>query len=225
MKDITERLYDKQDLKYRDFTAKLIPGISEERIIGVRLPEIRKIAKGMIKEGEYEDFLDELPHYYQEENQLHSFIISYMNISFEEGIRMMEKFLPYIDNWAVCDSFKPEFLKKEHEKGKPYIKKWLNSGETYTVRSALVILLNWYLDSEDDLEFLDLVAEIKSEEYYVNMAAAWYFSIALVKYYERTLPFIEKRRLSPEIHRKTIQKFIESMQADNERKEYLRTLK
>lgn len=225
MNNINKMLYEKQDIKYRKFTSGLIPNISEDRIIGVRIPELRKMAKNIIREGSYKEFLEELPHFYQEENQLHSFILSYMKLSFEEGIERTEEFLPHIDNWAVCDSFKPDFLRKNHEKAKPYILKWLHSEDTYTVRYAFVVLLNWYLDSEEDLEFLDIAASVKSEEYYVNMAAAWYFSMALVKHYERVIPLIEERRLFPEVHSRTIQKAIESLQIDEKRKKYLRSLK
>ena len=225
MKEIKERLKEKQDIKYRDFTIKLIPGLAEERFIGVRIPELRKLAKEIIREGKQEEFLGELPHFYQEENQLHSFILSYMKLSFEDGIEETEKFLSYIDNWAVCDSFRPDFLKRNHEKAEPYIRKWLKSEKTYTVRYAFVVLLNWYLDSEDDLKFLEDAAAVKSDEYYVNMAAAWYFSMALVKHYDMVLPYIEERRLCPEVHSRTIQKAVESLQINNERKKYLRSLK
>lgn len=225
MKNITDMLQRKKDEKYRNFVSRLIPGIPEERIIGVRIPEIRAIAKELVKNEDGEEFLKELPHYYYEENQLHSFMLSYMKMSFEESVAKTEEFLPFIDNWAVCDAFRPYGFKNEHEKTKFYIKKWLKSEETYTVRFALVLLLNWYLKSEEDLEFLELAAEVDSDEYYVNMAVSWYFSMALAKQYQAAVKFIEQNKLKKEVHNLAIQKSLDSRQIESERKAYLRSLK
>ena len=225
MKNITDMLQRKKDEKYRNFVSGLIPGIPEEKIIGVRIPEIRAIAKELVKNKDGEEFLKELPHYYYEENQLHSFMLSYIKMSFEESVAKTEEFLPFIDNWAVCDSLRPYGLKKEHEKTKLIIKKWLKSEETYTIRFALVLLLNWYLSSEEDLEFLEPASNVDSDEYYVNMAVAWYFSMALAKQYPAAVKFLEERKLKTEVHNLTIQKALDSRQIGMERKDYLRSLK
>ncbi len=225
MEEILNRLMKKQDSNYRNFNIKLIPNIEEDKIIGVRLSELKKMAGEIIKNGKAEEFLDELPHIYYEENQLHSFIIDKKAKSFEDAISLTEEFLPYVDNWAVCDSFKPKSLKKNPDLLYEYIQKWLKSNHPYTVRYGIILLLSWFLTDNFRPEMLQKVAEINSEHYYVNMAEAWYYSMALVKQYNVTLPLFEKRELPQWIHRKSIQKAIESRQLDMETKMYLKSLK
>jgi len=220
---VRRELFDLQDEKYRDFHKKLVPTIDEERIIGIRVPELRKYAKAFPAQDK-DAYLDSLPHRYIEENNLHAFIISGMK-DFDEAMRRTEEFLPYIDNWATCDSFMPKVFKKHPDAVYEKVKQWLESERTYTVRYALVTLLNNFLDEEFRPEMLGLAANIRSEEYYINMAAAWYFSVALVKQYDAALPYITEHRLDRWTHNKAIQKAIESYRISDETKVYLRSLK
>lgn len=220
-KEILNCLHELQDEKYRDFQRRLIPNIPPESIIGVRTPELRKLAKEI---GEDSGFLDILPHEYFEENQLHAFIISGMR-DFGECVSRLEKFLPYVDNWATCDQMTVKLFRKHTAELLPYIGRWLNSGQTYTVRFGIGCLMNFYLDSEFREEQPEAVAGVDCGEYYVSMMVAWYFATALAKQYDAVIPYIEQRRLDPETHRRTIQKSVESFRISDERKRYLRTLK
>lgn len=220
--ELRERLFSLQDVKYRDFQRRLIPNIPPESIIGVRTPELKKLAKEM--SGCAEEFLSELPHAYFEENQVHAFIIAGMR-DFGECIRRLEEFLPYVDNWATCDQMSVKLFKKHTGELIEYARRWIASGKPYTVRYGLGCLMNFYLDGEFREEYLELAANISSEEYYVNMMTAWYFATALAKQYDAALPYIENRRLDEWTHRKAIQKAIESYRIPDERKAYLRTLK
>ena len=225
MEIIEKKLLELQDLQYREFHAKLMPNVDPDRIIGVRTPQLRKLAKEIAGENYSTDFLEELPHRYYEENNLHAALINLKYKEVKELIEQVERFLPYVDNWATCDMMSPKGFRKNPELVYEKIKQWLKSKETYTVRFGIVTLLGFYLDELFREEMLGLVAEIKSEEYYINMAIAWYFSIALVKQYETTIPYIQKQRLEKWTHNKAIQKAIESRRVPEERKEYLRTLK
>ncbi len=220
---VRRELFALRDEKYRDFHKKLVPTVDEGRIIGVRTPVLRKYAKNLAAETGSE-YLDLLPHRYIEENNLHAFIISGMK-DFDEAMRRTEKFLPYIDNWATCDSFMPGVFKKHPDEVYAKVREWLKSEHTYTVRYGLVTLLNNFLDDEFRPEMLDLAAEVPCEEYYIHMAVAWYFSIALVKQYDAALPHIAERRLDRRTHNKAIQKAIESYRISVETKAYLRSLK
>lgn len=220
---VRRELFAMRDEKYRDFHKKLVPTVEEERIIGVRIPALRKYAKELSSETGIA-YLDLLPHHYIEENNLHAFIISGMR-DFDEAMRRTEEFLPYIDNWATCDSFMPKVFKKHPAEVYEKVKQWLKSERTYTVRYGLVTLLNNYLDKEFKADMLDLAANLRSEEYYINMAIAWYFSMALVKQYDAALPYIIGRKLDRRTHNKAIQKAIESYRISDETKAYLRTLK
>ncbi|MDY4587032.1 MAG: DNA alkylation repair protein [Oscillospiraceae bacterium] len=220
-KEIKQRLHELQDKKYRDFQRRLIPNIPPESIIGVRTPELRKLAKEI---GADSGFLDALPHENFEENQLHAFIISGMR-DFGECVSRLEKFLPYVDNWATCDQMTVKLFRKHTAELLPYIGRWLNSGRTYTVRFGIGCLMNFYLDSEFREEQPEMVAGVDCGEYYVSMMVAWYFATALAKQYDAVIPYIEERRLDPETHRRTIQKSVESFRISDERKQYLRTLK
>ena len=224
MNNIKEELFKLQDKKYRDFQIKLIPTVNSDDVIGVRTPELRKYAKRIIKEKNYKAFLRSLPHKYFDENQLQAFIISELK-DYDECISYIDKFLPYIDNWATCDQMSPKIFKKHHDKLSDQIKVWIKSKETYTIRFGIGMLMQHYLDDDFNIEYLKLVANIRSKEYYVNMMIAWYFATALAKQYKSTILFIEKQKLDIWTHNKAIQKAIESYRITADQKEYLRSIK
>ena len=211
-----------QDIPYGDFTHKLIPTLSRECIIGVRLPALRKAAKDLTKQQPEAValFLNSLPHYYHEENLLHGFLIEQVK-AFDKAIAYTEAFLPYIDNWAVCDTFSPKLFQKHPRETYAHILQWLKSPQPYTIRYGIGLLLSNYLEDYFEIEMLSLVASIQSDEYYVNMMIAWYFATALAKQYEATLPFIQSQTLSPFVQNKTIQKARESRRISEEVKEML----
>lgn len=225
-KTITDGLFALKDENYRRFHAKLIPDIPIDNIIGVRTPVLRKYAKEVAKLPEANIFLESLPHSYYEENNLHGALLSLLYpkdiIAFME---QLERFLPYVDNWATCDMLSPKIFKKHLPYVYERVQKWLQSDAVYTIRFGIVTLLEFYLDNAFEPEMLQLVANVRSEEYYVNMAVAWYFSMALVKQYDATLPYIQNRVLEPWTHNKSIQKAIESRRIPQETKAYLRGLK
>ena len=220
---IKDRLFQLQDVKYRDFSAKLIPNIDMETIIGIRTPALRQLIKEIDQE-EADAFIQQLPHHYLEENNLHGYMIANYK-DFDRIIQALEKFFPYIDNWATCDTITPKVFKKNTDKLLPHIDKWLSSGETYAVRFGIRMLMAFYLDEKFKTNYLDKVAVIRSEEYYINMMIAWYFATALTKQYAATVPYIEQRKLPEWTHRKAIQKARESRRISDEQKEYLNSLK
>lgn len=222
--EIREKLFSLRDEKYADFTAGLIPTLPREKFIGVRTPALRTLAKEIYKSSDYREFLSDLPHKYYEEDNLHGFIICQMK-DIDECVSELRRFVPFTDNWATNDCVRPPVLKKHPERAFSLAEEYLRSENPYTLRFGIGLLLSWFLDENFDRTQLDLVAEIKSDEYYVNMMIAWYFATALAKQYESTLPFLENRRLSPRIHNKTIQKARESYRVSDERKAYLNTLK
>ena len=222
--EIRQSLFDLQDIKYRDFQAKLIPGTDTETMIGVRTPELRKLAKQMLKREEIGEFLQDLPHRYFDENQLHAFIISGIR-EYGKCMEELERFLPYVDNWATCDQMSPVVFKKHKQELLSGIREWIRSEHTYTVRFGIGMLMQHFLDDDFDPAYPELVAGVRSEEYYVNMTIAWYFATALAKQYDAVLPYLEGRRLDPWVHNKTIQKAVESYRISDEQKEYLRSLK
>ena len=224
MNKIQKELFYMQDKEYRDFQVKLIPGSSIDKMIGVRTPELRKYAKKIVKENNYESFLNSLPHEYFDENQLHAFILSELK-DYEECMTAIKVFLPYVDNWATCDQMSPKVFKKHKEELLKEIKVWIKSKETYTIRFGIGMLMQYFLDEDFKKEYLDLVSKIKSKEYYVNMMIAWFFATALAKQYKETIPYIENNVLEKWTHNKTIQKAIESYRITEEQKEYLRSLK
>ena len=219
--NIEKRLFEMQDLKYRDFHSKLMPTINKDFIIGVRIPALRKFAKELKNET---DFLNSLPHRYYEENNLHAFLIEQIK-DFKTALSKTNEFLPYIDNWATCDSFLPKVFKDNKKELLPHIFKWLNSSHTYTVRYAIGLLLKLFLDDDFKKEYLETVSKIKSDEYYINMMISWYFATALSKQYNETTPYITEKRLPKWIHNKAIRKAIESYRISNETKNYLKSLK
>ncbi len=221
---IQDRLFELRDAKYNDFNKSLIPGIEDDYFIGVRTPDIKKLAKELAKEKDIDAFLNELPHRYFEENQLHGFIISEEK-NFSLCMEKVERFLPYINNWATCDQTSPKVFKKHKKELLPYITEWIKSEHTYTVRFAIGNLMRHFLDEEFETKYADMVAEVRSEEYYINMMIAWYFATALAKQYESIIPYLTEKRLDTWTHNKTIQKACESFRITPEQKEFLKTLK
>lgn len=221
---IQEGLFALQDMKYREFQSKLIPNIDIERIIGVRTPQLRSFGKNISKTPAAKQFLASLPHKYYDENNLHGFLISNLK-DYDEVIVELDRFLPYIDNWATCDLISPKVFAKNTDRLEPEIVKWLSSSNTYTVRFAIEMLMSFYLDDKFDLKYLEWVAQIRSQEYYINMMIAWYFATALAKQRNATLPFIENKRLDKWVHNKTIQKAVESYRISDEDKAYLKSLR
>lgn len=221
---VLERLYEMQDMGYRDFHSKLVPTVDRERIIGVRSPNIKKFAKEFSKMDICEEFIADLPHKYLEEYSLHINILN-KEKNIEKLIEETEKVLPYIDNWAICDSFSPKVFKKYPELIYEKILKWLESDDTYTVRFGIVTLMNNYLDENFDKKHLNLISNIKTDEYYINMAIAWYYSYAIIKQYEETIGLIESKSLGKFVQNKSIQKAVESRRVDDDTKEYLKKFK
>ncbi|MBF0990119.1 MAG: DNA alkylation repair protein [Clostridiales bacterium] len=221
---IQEKLFEYQDLGYREFNSKLIPNIDKETMIGVRIPDIRKIEKSLSIE-EKEQFLMDLPHKYFEENMLHGIIISNMK-DYNKVITNLEKFLPYVDNWAVCDSISPKILKKNREKVITNVLSWIKSNHTYVCRFGIGMIMQLYLEDEYfKKSYLDIIAEIKTEDYYINMMRAWTFQVALVKQWKEAILYIEKGLLDEFTHNKTISKSCDSYKIEKEKKEYLKTLR
>lgn len=216
------RLFELQDKKYRDFHSKIIPNIPYENIIGIRIPILRKFAKEYAKENT-EVFLHSLPHRYYEENNLHMMLITGIK-DYDRCITEVENFLPYIDNWATCDFPAPACFKNNTDRLLTHIVKWIDSDEPYTIRYGIGMLMRLYLDDNFKDEYLKIVAQVKSEEYYVNMMIAWYMATALAKQWDSTIVYIEEKRLSEWVHKKTIRKAIESYRITDKQKEYLRTL-
>ena len=222
--EIKKALYECEDKKYKDFQSKLIPTVNIDTVIGVRTPELKRLAKIYVKNEEIRDFLEELPHEFFDENQLHAFIISEIK-DFDKCMEMVEAFLPYIDNWATCDQLSPKVFKKDKSTLLKHIKKWLDSDKTYTIRFGIGMLMQHFLDESFDSTYPDLVLKVKSDEYYVNMMIAWYFATALAKQYDNVLPFIEEKNLDTWTHNKVIQKAVESYRITDEQKKYLKSLK
>ena len=222
--DIRAALFAAPDLKYRDFQAKLIPNLAGDTMIGVRTPELRKMARQLAKRPDVGDFLKDLPHRYFDENQIHAFILSDMK-DYDRCIEEVNLFLPFVDNWATCDQMSPKVFKKHRPELLTQIRQWIRSRHTYTVRFGIGMLLQHYLDEDFDPDYPAHVGGIHSEEYYINMMIAWYFATALAKQYEAVIPWLEEKRLELWVHNKTIQKAIESYRISAEQKAYLRTLK
>ncbi len=221
---IRETLFSLRDEKFAAFQARLIPNVAPERIIGVRTPALRKLAKTLRGSGEAEEFLKALPHEFFEENNLHAFLLCEMK-DFDACVQAVEDFLPYVDNWATCDQMSPGVFRKNKQALLPYIRCWIASERCYTRRFGTGMLMSHFLDEDFREEYLRLVSDKRSEEYYVNMMIAWYFATALAKQYEAALPYLENRRLDPWVHNKTIQKAVESFRVSDEHKACLRALK
>ncbi|MDD6484122.1 MAG: DNA alkylation repair protein [Clostridiales bacterium] len=224
MTEVQKALFAMQDSEYRDFHSKLMPTVEPQKIIGVRVPKLRKYAAELSKTEKASAFMEKLPHEYYEENNVHAFLIERIK-DFDAVLRETERFLPYIDNWATCDMFVPKVFYKNTDRLLVHIKAWLKSPYAYTVRFGLGMLMKLYLDGEFTPEITELAAGVKSEEYYVNMMIAWFFATALAKQYDTAIKYIENRRLDAWVHNKAIQKAAESRRVCSEKTEYLKTLK
>ena len=224
IRDVRKRLFEMQDTGYRDFHARLILTVEKEKIIGIRTPILRKFAKEFGKTERSEMFLKVLPHQYYEENNLHGLLIEQIR-DYDKCLKELERFLPYIDNWATCDLLALHMMKKHRDIFIREIYRWMESDKPYIIRFGISMLMRHYLDEGFKPEYPEKVAAIRSEEYYVNMMRAWYFATALAKQYEKILPFLEEQRMDIWTHNKTIQKSIESYRITQEQKNHLRTLR
>ena len=222
--DITALLFALQDKAYADFQSKLLPTVPRETVIGVRTPDLRKLAKQLSRTPAAKEFLQSFPHRYFDENQLHAFILSEEK-DFGTCLAELERFLPYVDNWATCDQLSPRCFKKYAAELLPHIRKWMRSTHTYTIRFGICSLMRYYLDEAFRPEFLEWVASINSDEYYIRMMQAWFFATALAKQWDATLPYIGQHRLEKDTHNKTIQKAVESFRITDEQKALLKTLR
>ena len=221
---IQERLFALQDGDYGDFHSSLLPGFPREYFIGIRVPVLRKFVKEYKKEEEAREFLTQLPHTYYEESMVHAFLIAEIK-DYDTCIKAVEAFLPYINNWAVCDGLSPKVVKDHKLELLEKIKQWIPSDHPYTCRFGMGMLMRWFLDEDFRPEYLEMPAAVRSEEYYVNMMTAWFFATALAKQWDAAIPYLEKQVLDPWTHNKTIQKARESFRITPEQKEYLKTLK
>lgn len=221
---VQARLFALQDLKYKDFQCKLIPTVAPDRVIGVRTPELRKLAKELFKEPETAEFLNTLPHQYYDENNLHGFVIEQIK-DYNTAVAAIDAFLPYVDNWATCDLISPKVFKKHRPELLNEIQRWMASDRTYTIRFGIEMLMTHFLDENFAPEYLALVAGIHTEEYYVNMMIAWYFATALAKQWDAVIPYIRQNRLDKWVHNKAIQKAVESYRITDAQKAELRTLR
>ncbi len=224
MNNIIKNLYAAADAGYRDFNSKLIPNISKDCFIGVRTPILRQFAKDLVKSEQYKDFIAYLPHRFFEENQLHAFIISEIK-DFDVVIKETERFLPYINNWATCDQLSPYVFKKNLDVLYKHVCKWIKSKDVYTVRFAIKTLMQYWLDDKFNTKYSDMVANIKTDEYYINMMRAWYFATAAAKQYDQILPYLKSGKIDEWTRLRAIQKAMESFRVTDAHKKELRALK
>ncbi len=222
--NVTERLFELQDKAYADFHSGLVPNVPREKIIGVRVPDARRLAKEYGKDPECRDFLRALPHKYYDENVLHGILLSGQK-DYEECVRAVEEFLPYVDNWAVCDILSPKVFRQHRTELIAKVREWSASEKTYTCRFGMEMLMTHYLDEDFRPEYLEIPAGVCSEEYYVNMMTAWFFATALAKQWDAAIPYLRDNRLGAWVHNKTIQKARESFRITQEQKAYLKTLR
>ena len=218
---LQKQLFELQDLKYRDFHSKLMPETDKETVIGIRTPVLRKFAKEFAGTSEAEAFLRQLPHRYYEENNLHMMLITGIK-DYEKCMEEIQRFLPCIDNWATCDYPAPKCFARHKDQVLEEAKRWISSGETYVIRYGIGMLMRLFLDEDFSSEYLEMTAAVQSQEYYVNMMIAWYFATALAKQWDAAVSYIEQHKLSDWVHRKTIQKAVESYRITPEQKEYLK---
>ena len=221
---IRARLETLEDPEYREFQLKLIPGIDPDRVICILTPDLRAYAKQLLRSGEASGFLAVLPHDTFDENQLHAFVISGIR-DFPDCLAEVERFLPYVDNWATCDQLSPSCFARHTEELSPVLDRWLHSEHVYTVRFAIGMRMRYYLEDLFEDRYPREIAELRSDEYYIRMMVAWYFATALAKQYDRILPYLRERRLPEWTHNKTIQKAVESRRITEQQKEELRRLR
>ena len=228
--DVLKTLLELQDPQYADFQSKLIPTISRDQILGVKVPKLRKLAKELIQGSAshpspaLKKFLEDLPHSYYDENILHSILISEIK-NYDQCLESVDVFLPFVDNWAVCDIISPKVFQKHHAELLEKIKVWVNKKPVYTRRFGLKILMSHFLDADFQPEYLKIPAAIGSEEYYLKMMVAWFFATALAKQWQATIPYLEDQCLDRWTHQKTIQKACESYRITKQQKDYLKKLK
>lgn len=222
--EIQRQLLERRDDAYAEFQSRLIPTVPRETVMGVRVPEIRKLAKSYAKDPEHLEFMKQLPHQYYDENMLHAVLISELR-DYDACIRALDAFLPFVDNWAVCDILSPKIFRKNRDRLTEKIREWTESEQTYTCRFGIGMLMTHYLDEDFRPEYLEIPAGIHSKEYYVNMMIAWYFATALAKQWDEAVRYLQEKRLDPWVHNKTIQKARESYRITKEQKEYLKTWK
>lgn len=223
MKTVEKLLFGLRDPEYAAFQAKLTPSVDKELFIGVRVPEVRKLAKQLKNDPIASEFIHELPHKYYDENMLHGLLVSEIK-DYEKAVEETERFLPYVDNWAVCDIMSPKVFRKHKTELLGKIREWANARETYKIRFGIEMLMSHYLDDAFKPEYIEIPAAVHSEEYYVNMMIAWFFATALAKQWDAAIPYLEQGRLDEWVHKKTIQKARESYRITDEQKSYLKTL-
>ncbi|MCQ2455267.1 MAG: DNA alkylation repair protein [Clostridia bacterium] len=221
---VKDRLFELSDKKYADFQAKLTPTIDRKKFIGVRVPNVRKLAKELYNSNNYADFLKELPHEYYDENMLHGLILSELK-DYDDCVKKVDSFLPYVDNWAVCDIMSPKCFKKNKDRLIEKIVEWSANNQTFTSRFGIEMLMTHFLDDEFKPKYLEIPSGVRLEDYYSKMMVAWFFATALAKQWDATIPYLKENRLEIWTHNKTIQKAIESYRINDEQKAYLRTLK
>lgn len=221
--EIRTDLISVADEKYREFNGSLIPTVDREKVIGVRVPALKNLAKKYRNHPKIGEFLSDLPHFYHEENCLHGYIIAEIK-DYEQVEAAVEKFLPYVDNWATCDTLSPKAFAKNLAKTRENALRRIKSERTYTVRFGINTVMRFFLGDNFDGELVESIADVKSDEYYVNMMIAWFFATALAKNYDEVLPYLTDRKLGVWVHNKTIRKAIESRRISDERKEFLRSL-
>ena len=221
---VYEKLLEAKDDRYRAFQAPLVPGIPEDALLGVRTPDLRAIAREVSADPQRDEFLSSLPHRYYEENLVHFFIIAGFR-DFDACVRAVDAFLPYVDCWPVSDQATPAVFRKNHEKLLPYIRKWIASDHVYTVRFGIRMLMNEFLGKDFREEYLALAASGTGEDYYLKMMVAWYFATALAKQYDAAVRYLEERKLDEWVHKKAIQKAVESRRVSDAHKEYLKSLR
>ena len=220
---IVDMLFERRDAEYAAFQARLTPNVAGDLFIGVRVPEVRKLAKLLADAPLTPEFLATLPHKYYDENMLHGLLISEIR-DYGRAMEETERFLPCVDNWAVCDIMSPKVFRKHKEELLQKIREWVCSGRTYTVRFGIEMLMSHYLDTDFKPEYLEIPAAVRSEEYYVNMMLAWFFATALAKQWDAAIPYLESHRLEAWVHKKTIQKARESYRITDDQKAYLKSL-
>ena len=220
---LVKRLFELQDNDYRQMQIRTIPSVDADAIIGVRTPDLRALAKELNGTEFAGEFLSDPSHQYFEENQLHAFLIS-LDKDFDSCISRIQSFLPYVDNWATCDQMIPKVFRKNHDKLLKYVNIWIKSRNIYTVRFAIKVLMDHFLDEDYDDRYPEMVARVKTNEYYLQMMIAWYFATALTKQYDSVLVYMEEKRLSPTIHKMTVRKCCDSFRIPDEHKKYLRSL-
>lgn len=224
MKKILDELFSLQDKEYREFNSKLIPTVAKENVIGIRIPVLRKYEKEIRNTEKAKEFLNSLPHKYTEEYNLHALLLENIK-SYEDTVKALNEFLPFVDNWATCDIMSIKIFKKHLDILPEQLDIWLDSTHTYTIRFAIKMYMTYYLDENFNISYMTKISKVSSDEYYVNMMLSWYFATALAKQYETAIKFLEEKKLSEWVHNKTIQKAIESYRITDEQKTYLRTLK